>query len=74
MNKRLSAVRKTVELQADRFMAGTGIFRHVHMTGFSEVHWVSFRYGHLAECSEVHWVPAREKSEARRLSNVKWLT
>jgi hypothetical protein len=67
-------VRRTVELQAGRFIAGTGNFRYVHLTGLSEVHWVPFRYVHLAECREVHWVPVREKSEVRRLSKVKWLT
>jgi hypothetical protein len=74
MNKWLLAVRRTVELQAGRFIAGTGYFRCVHLTGCCEVYWVPFRYVHLAECSEVHWVPVREKSEVRRLRKVQWLT
>jgi hypothetical protein len=59
MSKWLSAVRRIVELQAGRFIAGSGNFRYVHLTGFNEVHWVLSRYVQLAECSEVHWVPFR---------------
>jgi hypothetical protein len=59
MNKWLSAVRRTVELQAGRFIAGTGNFGYMHLTGFSESHWVPLRYVHLAVCRESHWIPFR---------------
>jgi hypothetical protein len=59
MNKWLPAVWRTLEVQTGRFIAGTGNFRYMHLTGCSEVLWVPFWYVHLAECIEVLWVPFR---------------